>query len=73
MGQKVGSTGYGNTSLTDQFEDGSTTPALESPKYFTVVIHHRTEAGLTAIFRNEATAIEFSTMMSRKVSRKPGV
>jgi hypothetical protein len=39
----------------------STTPSLESHKYFTVVVHYRTEAEGTGIFPNEATAIEFSS------------
>jgi hypothetical protein len=42
----------------------STTPALESSKYFTVVIHHLTEADGIGTFRNEATSIEFSPSMS---------
>jgi hypothetical protein len=44
MGKKVCSTGETNTSLTDQLEDGSTTPALESPKDFTVFISGETAA-----------------------------
>jgi hypothetical protein len=51
----------------------SITPTLESRKDFTVVVHQHTQVDGTCIFRNEATAIEFSTLMSRKVSIKPGV
>jgi hypothetical protein len=62
-----------NTSLTVQFEDGSTTPELESPKYFTGVIHHHEEVVLISIFRSEATGIESNTLLSRKVSTNSGV
>jgi hypothetical protein len=41
------------------------TPTLQSPKDFTVVVHHRTEADGTGIFRDEATTIEFSPSVSR--------
>jgi hypothetical protein len=51
----------------------SITPTLESRKDFTVVVHQHTQVDGTCILRNEATAIEFSTLMSRKVSIKPGV
>jgi hypothetical protein len=38
----------------------STTPALESHKYFTVVIHQSAEIDPIGAVRNGATAIEFS-------------
>jgi hypothetical protein len=44
----------------------NTTPVPENRHYFTVVVHHRTEAD-TGIFPNEATAIEFSSSMPRMV------
>jgi hypothetical protein len=37
----------------------STTPALESRKYFTVVVHYCTEVDPIGTLRNEASAIEF--------------
>jgi hypothetical protein len=59
----------------DQFEilAGSTTLYPESRRYFTVVVHRRTKADGTGIFRNEARAIEFSPSMSRKVSNTPDI
>jgi hypothetical protein len=56
--------------LTFEVLAGSTTPALESPNYFTVVIHRCPAAVLFSTFRNATTAIEFSTLLSRKVSTK---
>jgi hypothetical protein len=44
--------------LTDQFEDGSTTPTLESHKYFTVVVHHSAEVDPIGVIQSEAAAIE---------------
>jgi hypothetical protein len=38
------------TSLTDQVEDGSTTPALESRKYFTIFISGGTAADICRVF-----------------------
>jgi hypothetical protein len=56
--------------LTFEVPAGSTTLALKSLKSCTVVIHRRKEAVLISIIRTEATAIEFSTLMSRKVCTK---
>jgi hypothetical protein len=44
----------------------STTPALESRKYFTVVAHHSASVDPINIFKNEATAIEFSGVNGSK-------
>jgi hypothetical protein len=45
--------------LTVQLEDGNTTPALESPKYLTEVVHYRTEVDLIDGLQNEASVIAF--------------
>jgi hypothetical protein len=47
------------TSLTDQFEDGSTTLALESRTYFTAVVHYCAEVDSIGALRNDASATEF--------------
>jgi hypothetical protein len=51
----------------------SMTPTLESRKYFTVVVQHRTEVEGTGILQNEATAIEFRLSMSPKVKSIPDI
>jgi hypothetical protein len=51
---------FENDSKRHQFEAGSTTPALERRKYFTVVVHHNDEVDPIGAYRNGATAIEFS-------------
>jgi hypothetical protein len=38
----------------------STTPTLESRNYFTVLVHYSAEIDPIGVFRNGATAIEFS-------------
>jgi hypothetical protein len=43
-----------------------TTQALDRRKYFTVVVHHRTEIYPIGVFRNEASAIEFSGVNGSK-------
>jgi hypothetical protein len=61
--KKPAALGKWNTCLTVQFEDGSTTPALESPKYFTVGVHYRSEIDAIGVLRNE---IEFSGVNGSK-------
>jgi hypothetical protein len=60
---KPAALGKWNTWLTVQFEVGSTIPALESPKYFAVVVHYRTEIDVIGVLRNE---IEFSGVNGSK-------
>jgi hypothetical protein len=49
------------------------TPTLESHKYFTIVVRHRTQADGTGILQNEVTAIEFRSSMSPEVKRNPDI
>jgi hypothetical protein len=51
--------GPGNATLINQFGDGSTTPVLESPKYFIGVVHH--SAGVDPM-----GAIEFGRVSGSK-------
>jgi hypothetical protein len=46
---------------------------LESSKYFMAVVQHRTEAGTTGMYSNEAIAIELNQLISWKVLFQPGV
>jgi hypothetical protein len=39
---------------------GARHPILERRKYFKVFLHHKTKVTPIGIFKNEATAIEFS-------------
>jgi hypothetical protein len=49
------------------------TPTPENRKYFTVVVHHRTQADGTGILQNEATAIKLRSSMSPKFKGNPDI